>query len=143
MSTILLADDEFAMLEVYSIILERLGHRVLRAGDGEQALELARSQRPDLVVTDWMMPRMNGIELRQALSRDEALQGVPVILHSASDAPKTPGFFAFLPKTGELKRFEEAVTRALAGSSHDRGQIPLKGVALAHEAEGKGQGRAA
>jgi CheY-like chemotaxis protein len=127
MSTILLVDDEAAILDLYSYVLELMGHRVLRARDGEQALELAQSQRPDLVVTDWMMPRMNGVELCGALTQDEAFQGVPIILHSASGNPQAPGVFAFLPKSGELKRFEEAVTQALAASSQGRSGAPPHG----------------
>ena len=52
MSTILLVDDEAEVLEVYSEVLELMGHNVVRASDGQQALELARQRRPDLVVTD-------------------------------------------------------------------------------------------
>jgi len=143
MSTVLLVDDEAAILEVYSYVLERMGHRVLRARDGVQALELARSRRPDLVVTDWMMPRMNGVELCGALTRDEAFQGMPIIMHSASANPQAPGVVAFLPKSGELKPFEEAVTRALGSSGQERTCEPLRGAVLPRKAAGEGTGCAA
>jgi len=113
MSTILLVDDEADVLDIYSELLELMGHHVLRANDGVQALEVARRQRPDLVVTDWMMPRMNGVELCGALVRVEELQGLPIIMHSSSGNPHAPGVQAFLPKSGELERFEEVVTRTL------------------------------
>ncbi len=111
MSTILLVDDETELLELYSEVLESMGHDILRAQDGEQALGLARRRRPDLVVTDWMMPRMDGVELCGALSRTEALRDIPVLMHSGSGNPHAPGVRVFLPKDGDLARFEEAVTR--------------------------------
>ena len=60
MSLVLVADDEPAVLEVLSQVVEDLGHDVLRARDGEEALGLARAARPQLVVTDHMMPRLSG-----------------------------------------------------------------------------------
>ena len=143
MSTILLVDDEAAILEVYSYVLELMGHRVLRARDGAQALELARSRRPDLVVTDWMMPRMNGVELCSALHQDEALRGLPIIMHSASVDPQAPGVIAFLPKSGELKPFEQAVTQALAASGQARSPAPPTDAVVPQEVAGDGRGGAA
>ncbi|MBN8231517.1 response regulator [Corallococcus macrosporus] len=114
MSTILLVDDEVELLELYSDLLESMGHDVLRAGDGLEALEVARRRRPDLVVTDRMMPRMNGVELCGALVQEEALRGLPIIMHSSSGNPHAPGVLAFLPKSGDLDQFEQVVTRTLA-----------------------------
>jgi CheY-like chemotaxis protein len=113
MSTILLVDDEAEVLEVYSEVLELMGHTVVRASDGQQALELARERRPDLVVTDWMMPRMNGVGLCNALAQAPEFQGLPIIMHSSSGNPEAPGIQSFLPKTGRLEHFEEVVTRTL------------------------------
>ncbi|RKH66456.1 response regulator [Corallococcus aberystwythensis] len=113
MSTILLVDDEVELLDLYSDILESMGHDVLRAGDGLQALEVARRRHPDLVVTDRMMPRMDGVALCSALIQVQELRGLPIIMHSSSDDPHAPGVVAFLPKSGDLERFEEVVTRTL------------------------------
>jgi CheY-like chemotaxis protein len=117
MSTILLVDDEVEVLDVYSEILEMMGHDVIRAHDGAQALELARQRRPDLVVTDWMMPRMNGVELCGALTGAREFQGLPIIMQSASGNPHVAGVLAFLPKSGELEQFEKVVTRTLAAAA--------------------------
>ena len=65
MSTILLVDDEPDDLALFADVLELMNHRVVRARDGQEALELARARRPDLVVTDCQMPRMTGGELSQ------------------------------------------------------------------------------
>ncbi|WP_375760578.1 response regulator [Corallococcus exercitus] len=113
MSTILLVDDEVELLELYSDVLESMGHNVLRAGDGLEALEVARRRHPDLVVTDRMMPRMNGVELCGALVQEEALRGLLIIMHSSSGNPHAPGVVAFLDKSGDLDQFEKVVTRTL------------------------------
>lgn len=116
MSTILLVDDEPELLELYAEVLELMDHRVLRAHDGREALELAHARRPDLVVTDWQMPRMSGVELCQSLEQDEVLHDVPVIMHSAATDPHAPNVKAFLSKCAELAEFEETVNQALVDS---------------------------
>jgi CheY-like chemotaxis protein len=127
MSTILLVDDELEVLNLYSEVLELMGHRILRAPDGEQALEMVRRWRPDLVVTDWMMPRMNGIELCHALVRAEELLGIPIIMHSGSGDPHAPGVRAFIPKGSELERFEAVVTRTLEGAPRRAPRVGPRG----------------
>ena len=116
MSTILLVDDETELLDLYTEVLELMDHRVLRAHDGREALELAHERRPDLVVTDWQMPRMSGVELCQRLVQDAELHDVPIIMHSAATDPHAPGVTAFLSKCSELSEFEEVVHRTLVGS---------------------------
>ncbi|MBN8227562.1 response regulator [Corallococcus macrosporus] len=113
MSTILLVDDDTEILEILSEVLGLLGHRTLLAQDGEQALALALRERPDLVVTDCMMPRMTGVELCTALAQVKEFQGLPIIMHSASQNPHAPGVLTFLLKSGDLTRFVEVVTRTL------------------------------
>ena len=117
MSKILLVDDDPELLELYSDVLELMGHTVLRAHDGREALVLARRGSPDLVVTDWMMPEMNGVELCEALARAEELQHIPVIMQSASGNPHSPHVRVFLPKGSNLEWFEEVVTRELTNAS--------------------------
>jgi two-component system, sensor histidine kinase and response regulator len=81
--TVLMVDDEASYLEVLSDVLQMAGYRCLRAHDGREGLQLARERRPDLILTDHMMPRMTGVELLRALRDDEALAQVPTILLSA------------------------------------------------------------
>lgn len=113
MSTILVVDDEPEVLELYTEVLELMDHRVLRAHDGREALEIAHERHPDLVVTDWQMPRMSGVELCRRLVQDEELYDVPIIMHSASSDPHAPGVRVFLSKSSELAEFEEVVSRTL------------------------------
>jgi CheY-like chemotaxis protein len=119
MSTILLVDDEPELLELYAEVLELMEHRVLRAHDGREALDIAHERHPDLVVTDFQMPRMSGVELCRRLVQDEELHDIPVIMHSAASDPHAPGVKAFLSKCCDINEFEEVVSRAL-----DEGQQP-------------------
>ncbi len=129
MSTILLVDDEPELLDLYTEVLELMDHRVLRAHDGREALEIAHERRPDLVVTDWQMPRMSGMELCQHLGQDDELHDVPIIMHSAATDPHAPGVKAFISKCAELSEFEEVVNRALTDSGA-LSQGPPRGPAL-------------
>jgi two-component system, OmpR family, response regulator VicR len=84
MRRILLVDDDYATLEVSRMVLERHGFEVKLASNGEEALYLAQAEPPDLVITDFMMPIMNGVELAAGLRQHPALQRVPVVLVSGS-----------------------------------------------------------
>jgi two-component system sensor histidine kinase/response regulator len=113
MSLVLVADDEPAVLEVLTEVVEDLGHQVVRAHDGREALHIARQQHPNLVVTDHMMPRLSGLELCRALRSDDDLRSVPIILLSAALPPEANEASAFLAKPFELDEFESLVTRTL------------------------------
>ena len=80
MDTILVVDDEPSIVEVVSLYLTREGYRVLTAGDGERALDLARSENPDLIVLDIMLPYRSGLEITREL---RAERHVPIILLTA------------------------------------------------------------
>ena len=71
---ILIADDEQNIVISLEFLMKREGFAVCVAGDGEEALEMARRERPDLVLLDVMMPRRNGYEVCQALRADPDLQ---------------------------------------------------------------------
>lgn len=116
MSLVLVADDEPAVLEVLSQVVEDLGHEVVKARDGEEALELARACRPHLVVTDHMMPRLSGVELCRRLKRDADLKDVPVILLSAVLPQGAPEAHAFLHKPFEITDFEALIHQSLANA---------------------------
>jgi signal transduction histidine kinase len=73
-------DDEEAFRYVIRHIAQDAGLRVLEAGDGESGLALVRQSRPDLVILDLHMPRLDGFEVLQALAADEALRTLPVVV---------------------------------------------------------------
>jgi CheY-like chemotaxis protein len=64
-------------------ILAKQGHDMLAATNGEQALEMIRSEKPDLVLLDIMMPRIDGYEVARIMRADEALRDIPIIMLSA------------------------------------------------------------
>src|SRR5205085_2613677 len=82
--TILVADDESHILHVVSLKLRNAGYRVLTAHDGQEALEIALQEKPDLIITDFHMPMLSGLELckrlKQQLSAD---QRIPAIMLTA------------------------------------------------------------
>ncbi|MBM7119476.1 hybrid sensor histidine kinase/response regulator [Archangium primigenium] len=126
MSLILIAEDEEAMLDIFGQILEDLGHRVLRAPNGEEALMLARTERPDLVVSDHMMPRRTGMELLRALRADERLRDVPFLLLSAATPEGRGEADLFLAKPVDLNTFENAVLRMLREHASPEATPPSK-----------------
>jgi CheY-like chemotaxis protein len=81
---ILVVDDEPGILKVTSLRLEKLGYNVLTAVDGKEALDTIRSENPDLVLLDLVMPFMNGAEVCEQIKNDTALKHIPVILFTAS-----------------------------------------------------------
>ena len=74
--TVLIAEDESALVTLLRYNLEREGYRVLEARDGEEALLVAAEEKPDLVILDWMMPQLSGIEVCRRLRRDAATRDI-------------------------------------------------------------------
>jgi two-component system, OmpR family, response regulator MprA len=83
MATILIADDDRKIVDMLRRTLAYEGYRVLVATDGDEALRLAREQRPDLVVLDWMMPGLDGLEVAR---RIRAADETPILMLTARDA---------------------------------------------------------
>jgi two-component system alkaline phosphatase synthesis response regulator PhoP len=83
--TVLVVDDEPNIVTIMSYELKKEGYTVLTAGDGQQALDLAKSQRPDLIIADVMMPVMDGYELCRRLKENAALRAIPFIFLTAKD----------------------------------------------------------
>jgi two-component system phosphate regulon response regulator PhoB len=82
-ATILVVEDEPAIQELVACNLELAGHRTLRAESAEQALSMVREELPDLIVLDWMLPGINGIEFARRLRSDKRTQSVPLIMLTA------------------------------------------------------------
>jgi CheY-like chemotaxis protein len=81
--TILVADDESHILHVVSLKLRNAGYRVVTAADGQEALELAQQEMPDLLITDYHMPQLSGLELCQKLKQDPKTCGIRAIMLTA------------------------------------------------------------
>jgi uncharacterized protein (TIGR02266 family) len=85
---ILVADDEPLVLRVMRDILATLPADVVEAQDGDQALRLAKSERPDLILLDVMMPRLDGFQVAEALKQDPATKEIPLMFISALRASR-------------------------------------------------------
>jgi PAS domain S-box-containing protein len=83
MATILIADDLSANREVLVTVLRHHGHRMLEAVDGREALAVVQAEHPDLVITDVLMPVMDGYELVRRLRLDPTTAGTPVVFYTA------------------------------------------------------------
>ena len=107
-------DDEDARF-LMRLQLERLGYLVLEAADGEQALEIAVGERPDIILMDLTLPVMDGIVATEKIRATDGLSGIPVIAvtaHQETDfreGAKTAGFNAYVTKPIEIPWLDELI----------------------------------
>lgn len=80
---VLVVDDEIHIVHVVAIKLRNNGYDVITANNGAEALELAQQENPDIIVTDYQMPVMSGLELVKELRENEITKNTPVILLTA------------------------------------------------------------
>lgn len=80
---ILVVEDEPAIRELLVLNLQQAGHRPVVAGSAEQALALVRESLPDMILLDWMLPGMSGVELARRLKADGSTRDVPIIMLTA------------------------------------------------------------
>ena len=120
MALILIVDDDLHSRQLYTSLLTPFGHHVIEASDGKEGLEQARTQTPDLIISDILMPTMNGYEFVTSLRHFPALDRIPIIFHSASFLDREArslgascGVSIFILKPSEPERVLETVHRAL------------------------------
>jgi CheY-like chemotaxis protein len=125
---VLIVEDEPSTCELWAVNLRLAGLRVLEAQDGLCGLARARSERPDLVTTDVMMPGLDGFQLAEALRRDEQTRRIPLIFLSghddatAADRAYGLGAVAYLSKACDLRAAASLVAGVLARfASNDSG----------------------
>jgi CheY-like chemotaxis protein len=105
--TLLLVDDEASALEAWALLLSLHEFSVHTASDGNRALQLAKATCPHLIITDLMMPIMDGLALCRALRADPDLANIPIILWTAATRPlKEKGALGLL--------FERCLTKPVA-----------------------------
>ena len=121
-ATILIVDDASANRDFLAAVLRHQGHRLLEASDGGQGLAAARAHRPDLVITDVLMPVMDGYELVRQLRLDPATSGIPVVFYTAHYGERearalalASGVSEVLTKPAETASVLAMVARVLAG----------------------------
>ncbi len=113
---VLVVDDEAYIVEFLCLLLEEEGYRVLRASDGRQAWDLARQARPDLVISDVMMPGMSGLQLLDRLRNSTDLAATPVILMSAVLRTLESKGVPFVPKPFDIDQMLDLVSVELSAA---------------------------
>ena len=119
---VLIADDEPNIVISLEFLMRREGHRVSVARDGDAALAAIRSEPPDLVLLDVMMPGRSGMEVCQAVREDPALAGVKILMLSAkgrdTDLAKGAalGADAYMTKPFSTRELADKVRELLAGA---------------------------
>jgi CheY-like chemotaxis protein len=117
MATILVVDDEFGIGELLEALLEDGGHRVLTAINGRNAMEKMAEAKPDLVISDLMMPVMDGGALLRAMRDNPEFEQVPFALMCALPEPtiadRISGYDAFLRKPFKLAEISALVAGLL------------------------------
>jgi CheY-like chemotaxis protein len=88
---ILLVEDERAIRKVMEILFEDEGYQVVLAQNGREGLDLLADLMPDLIITDYMMPELDGVGLLRAVRGDDRVRGLPVLLMSSVPAADLPG----------------------------------------------------
>ena len=133
MTTILIVDARPADRQLYSTLLGSFGHRVLEAADGSEALEIARAELPDLVITDIIMPNMDGFTLTRRLRAEPLLANVPVIfqtVHSLESEVRklatASGIKHILGKPAEPQQILQAVLDSINHPT-ERARLPQTG----------------
>lgn len=85
MALVLIVDDSPTELRAYRQMLEKNGHQVETAKDGEESLQLARKIKPDLILMDVVMPGMNGFQATRSLAKDPATAEIPIVIITTKD----------------------------------------------------------
>jgi len=120
MTKILVAEDERDIRDLVKFTLEHRGYTVVSSADGLSALELAASERPDLVLLDVRMPRMDGYEVCRQIKANPALKHIPVVFLSAKgqeaevQAGIEAGAQAYIVKPFSMDRLISQIEQTLA-----------------------------
>jgi two-component system response regulator VicR len=121
MTTILVVDDEFLITDILVDALEEEGFRVLTASNGRKALEVLHKEVPALVITDFMMPLMNGLELALVIKSTPDWAQIPIILLSGAQgaiARAHPELFAAVyDKPFRIEKVVAAVVATMGAQS--------------------------
>ena len=145
--TILVVDDEQPIIELIRYNLQKEGFDVLTAENGAKALELARAEKPDLIILDLMLPDMGGFDICRVLRNDDSTAHIPIIMATAksSDTDIVSGLELgaddyvtkpFSPKVlvarvkSVLRRFQEQQDSSLSFSQKNDGKVFIHGLQI-------------
>ena len=120
MAKILVVEDEPSLQKLLEYQLKRIGHEIVVVANGQQALASVKSDRPDLVLLDVMLPVMGGFQVLQQLQEDKDTSNIPVIMLSAKGqqhdiaAGIDKGVFDYITKPFNIPNLAERIDKALA-----------------------------
>src|SRR5262252_11219730 len=123
---ILIVDDDVELSDGLRIVLERQGHRVIQARDGQQGKQQVYQQRPDLVILDMMMPRMGGYPVLEHFKGKP--DAPPIIMITANEGSRHKAYAEYLGvvdyirKPFAMERLLESVEKGLAGTPAAEGE---------------------
>jgi two-component system cell cycle response regulator DivK len=119
--TILIVEDEPKNLKLFRDLLQRFGFETVEATDDEQGVELARTKKPDLILMDIMMPKMDGLEATRLLKADDTTKRIPIIALTSyamkGDRERTieAGCDGYIAKPVDIQELLKAVEHFLPG----------------------------
>jgi len=119
---VLIVDTDIDARFLVKVHLRRFDVKFIEARDGESGLELAQSEKPDLIVTDYVLPKLSGYEMVKRIQKDEAIRDIPIIIATIAGFDlqmKELKIVEYLPKPFSREQFLGAVKKAL-------GEVPLK-----------------
>ena len=125
MAKILVVEDEPSLQKLLEYQLKRIGHEIRMAQDGQQALEMVKSDRPDLVLLDVMLPVMGGFQVLKKLQDGKTTKNIPVNMVSAKGqqhdiaAGIEKGVFDYITKPFNIPNLAERIEKALASTKID------------------------
>lgn len=117
--TILIVEDNALMREMYRSALKPFGARLVETQRGAVAVDVAKAERPQLIILDFMLPDMSGAEVAERLKAQAETASIPILAvtnalsQGDEEDLKRKGFAALLPKPINLARFSEVVARLL------------------------------
>jgi CheY-like chemotaxis protein len=118
LAKVLLVEDEASLLQLLSEVVSDLGHKVFMASNGQEALSRIEQEHPDLVISDVMMPVMNGYILLEQIKLKPKWQNIKTILISAAPIDRThlPPADAYVTKPYNLELIENIIQRLIVSS---------------------------
>lgn len=120
MPKILVADDSNMMLQIAKMNLEKAGHSVIPASDGNEAVQKAQSEKPDLILLDAEMPEMDGWEAAETISKNPQTASIPILMctgHDLADEQeelKRVGAKGFITKPYQTVQMLEKIKQVLS-----------------------------
>ena len=119
MKTILIIDDVQSQLDMMANYLTKAGYKIIMAKNGEEAIAITLADKPDAIVTDWMMPKMGGLDICRKLKKNPETANIPVIACTAKDRDvdrmwaKKQGINGYVTKPCTQEELANAVHEAL------------------------------